>query len=63
MPTIRENALSYLHRELRAARIALGRAETRPGVTETELENLRRKIDVLEWTAAVVLKEDEHENA
>lgn len=59
MPTIRENALSYLYKELRASKIALGRAESRPGVTKEELDNLQRKIDVLEWTAAVVLKEDD----
>ena len=59
MPTIRENALSYLYKELRVSKIALGRAEARPGVTQEELDNLQRKIDVLEWTAAIVLKEDD----
>lgn len=49
MPTIRDNALSFLYRELRAAKIALGRAEGRPGVTREELDNLQKKIDAIDY--------------
>lgn len=57
--TIKQKSLAYLYRELRAARIALGIAERRKGVTQEELDNLQSRIELLEWTAAVVTKEDE----
>ena len=56
---MRELALGYLYREIKRARIALGKAEYRPGVTQEELDNLRQRIEVLEWISAVVLKEEE----
>lgn len=60
MVTIKEKALAYLYRELRAARIALGRAESKPNVQQKELDDLNSRIELLEWTAAVVLKEDDN---
>lgn len=61
--TTRERALEYLYRELRKAKIALGQAETRPGVTHQELKNLRNKIEVLDYLTPLVLtaKEDEQD--
>lgn len=58
MPTIRDNALSFLYRELRVAKIALGRAEGRPGVTWEELDNLQKKIDAIDWILPIVIRED-----
>lgn len=58
MPTIRDNALSFLYRELRAAKIALGRAEGRPGVTREELDNLQKRIDAIDWILPIVIRED-----
>lgn len=58
MVTIKEKALAYLYRELRAARIALGRAESKPNVQQKELDDLNSRIELLEWTASLVLKED-----
>lgn len=58
MPTIRENALSFLYRELRAAKIALGHAEGRPGVTQDELDNLQKRIDAIDWMLPIVIKEE-----
>lgn len=70
MTTLRENALSFLYRELRDAKIALGRAEGRPGVTREELENLQKRIDAIDWMIPIVIREDgtdaqegKHENA
>jgi hypothetical protein len=57
--TVKQKSLAYLYRELRAARIAYGQAERRTGVRQEELDNLQSRIEVLEWTAAVVTKEDE----
>lgn len=59
MPTIRDNALSFLYRELRAAKIALGHAESKTNVSREELENLQKKIDAIDWMIPIVMKEDE----
>ena len=62
MPTIRENALSFLCRELRAAKIALGHAESKPNVRHEELDNLQNRIDAIDWMIPIVIREDEHDN-
>ena len=54
---MRQLALDWLYRELKKAKIALGHAETRPGVTQEELDNLQRKIDVLDYLTTLVNKE------
>lgn len=56
--TIRDRALDYLYREMKKAKISLGQAETRPGVTSQELENLQNKVDVFDWLTTLVNKED-----
>lgn len=55
---MRDDALSYLYKKLKKARIALTFAESKPGTTQKELDNIQRKIDVLEWIIPVVLKEE-----
>lgn len=55
MTNIQEAAQKYLYKELKNAKIALGRAETRPGVTQEELDNLNRKIAVLDWLTPLAL--------
>ena len=57
--TTQERALKWLFNELRKAKIALGRAETRPGVTTTELDNLQSKIDMIDWITPIVIKATE----
>jgi hypothetical protein len=54
---MRDEALEWLYRELKKAKIALGHAESRPGVTREELDNLQRKIDVLDYLTTLVNKE------
>ena len=54
-----EKALEYLYKQLKDTRISLGHAERRPGVTDEELDNLRAKIDILEYSAAAVLAYEE----
>lgn len=55
--TIKQRSLYYLYGQLRKDRIAYGHAEDKPNNAE-ELANLQNKIDVLEWTIGVVIKED-----
>lgn len=57
--TTQERALKWLFNELRKAKIALDRAETRPGVTQTELDNLQSKIDTIDWIIPLVVKATE----
>jgi hypothetical protein len=52
------DAQMFLNKEIKSAKIALGNAERRKGIHLDELENLTRKIEILEWIDAVVLKED-----
>lgn len=54
---MREKALHWLYREIKRARNHLGYAEFRHGVTDIELDALRRKIDVLEYLTELVTKE------
>ena len=58
---MREKALLWLYREIKRARNHLGYAECRHGVTTEELNALKRKIDVLEYLAELVTKEDCHD--
>ena len=54
----RDQALEWVEKQIRQTRQALGRAEYKPGVKADELENLRRRIDLLEFISGAVLKED-----
>ncbi len=55
----REDALRFLYKQLKDAKIAYGRAEGRPGVKQEELDNLQRKIDVVDWVIPLVIKAEE----
>lgn len=63
MAGIREDALRFLYKHLREAKISLGRAENRPGVKREEMENLQRKIDMLDWIIPLVIRAEEEEHA
>ncbi len=54
-------ALQWLYAQLRRERVALGRAEKRPGHTEVELHNIMAKIDILEWIIGIVEAKGENE--
>lgn len=54
---MRKTALEWLYRELRKAKIAFGQAESRHGVKQEELDNLKRKIDVLDYLTTLAIKE------
>ena len=56
---IREEALRFLYKQLREAKISLGRAENRPGVKQEELDNLERKIAVIDWLIPLAIKAKE----
>lgn len=53
--TIHEKTLEYLYREQRKAKHAYGQAEYRPGVTMEELDNLRWKIQAIDYCIGLVL--------
>ena len=56
---MRDAALRFIYAEKRKAKIALGQAENRPGVTQEELGNLLLRIEVLEWLEPLVLNAEE----
>lgn len=53
----RKLALEWLYGELRKTKIAFGQAESRHGVKQEELDNLKRKINVLDYLTTLVNKE------
>jgi len=55
---MREKALEWLYKELKKTRVALGHAEGKTGVKQRELDDLRGKIDLLEYLCGLVTKED-----
>ena len=55
---MREIALKWLYKELKKTRVALGHAEWKPNVKQRELDDLRGKIDILEYLCGLVIKED-----
>ena len=55
----REEALRMLYKQLRQAKTALGHAESKPNVKQEELDNLERKIAVLDWMIPLVIKAEE----
>lgn len=59
---MRQNALVMLYRELKKAKIALSRAEERPGVKDEELLNISKKIATLDWLIGAVLSMKEEDN-
>lgn len=56
---IREDALRFLYKTMKDAKIALGRAEDRSGVKQEELDNLNRKIAVMDWIIPLVIQAKE----
>ena len=57
----REEALRILYKQLREAKISLGYAESKTGVKQEELDNLQRKIVVLDWMIPLVLTANEED--
>lgn len=54
---MRDIAQKWLYGELRKTKIVFGQAESRHGVKQEELDNLKRKIDVLDYLTTLVNKE------
>lgn len=52
-------ALKFLYKQMKAAKVALGRAEYKPR-SGKEIESLQNKIELLDWIIEVVRKEIDH---
>lgn len=57
--TTREAALRMLYTQQKEAKIALGRAENRPGVTLEEINNLHTKLAAIDWLLPLAISADE----
>jgi hypothetical protein len=57
-----EIVLKWLYKQLKDTKIALGHAEHKPNVDTEEIDNLRSKIDMLEYSAEAVLAYDEQKD-
>lgn len=58
MQNIRETVQRELYRRQKHIKIAYGNAERRPGVTQDELSNIQRKLDIIDYLIVLVNKED-----
>lgn len=52
-------ALEWLYRQLKKKRIALLNAEKRPNCTQSEVRNLKKNIDILEYLIGLVTAKGE----
>jgi hypothetical protein len=55
---MRGKAFRWLEKEFHKTHQARQRSLKKPGVTQEELENLRAKIELLEFISGAVLKEE-----
>ncbi len=58
MTSIHDIAQRELYKRQKRLKIALGNAENRNGVTQAELSNIRRKLDIIDYLIGLVNKED-----
>lgn len=58
MDSIHDIAQRELYKRQKRLKIALGNAENRNGVTQAELSNIRRKLDIIDYLIGLVNKED-----
>lgn len=58
MQNIHETAQRALYARQKRLKIVLGNAEQRTGVTQAELDNIQRKLDVIDYLIGLVNKED-----
>lgn len=58
MQNMRETVQRELYKRQKRLKIAYGNAERRPGVKPVELENIQRKLDIIDYLIGLVNKED-----
>lgn len=58
MDSIRDIVQRELYRRQKRLKISLGNAERRPGVTQEELSNIQRKLDIIDYLIVLVNKEN-----
>lgn len=51
-------ALDYLYSTQKKAKVALGHVESRPSHTSEEIENINKKLEVIDWLIGLAIKED-----
>lgn len=57
MEDVKNYAIDMLYKSLKALKIALGYAEKR-GAKHDEIDNLRKKIEAVDWLIGLAIKED-----
>ena len=58
MQNMRETVQRELYKRQKRLKIVYGNAEHRPGVTQDELSNIQRKLDIIDYLIVLVNKED-----
>ena len=58
METMHEMVQRELYRKQKRLKIALGNAEHRPGVKQDELDNIQRKLDMVDYLIVLVNREE-----
>lgn len=57
MGDIKKYALDMLYKSQKSLKIALGHAESRNALS-VEIDNLRNKIEAVDWLIGIAIKED-----
>ena len=52
-------ALSWLYKQLKQKRVALGNAESKPNVNSGEIEDIKLSIETIEYIIGIVLERKE----
>ena len=56
---MQRQALEWLYKQLKQKRIALGNAENKPNVKESEINDIKSSLNTIEWIIGEVLKGEE----
>lgn len=59
MASMRETVQRELYRRQKRLKIAYGNAERRQNVTKNELDNIQRKLDIIDYLIPLVNKAEE----
>ena len=58
---MRDEAFTWVEKQIRKTRISIGHAEQKPGVDDSEVKQLYKKLGILEWISQLVLGAKEEE--
>lgn len=55
---MQEKVLDWLYKQLKQKRIALGKAESKPNMPQSEIDGIKSAIDTIEWIIAELMHKE-----